>query len=150
MQIQSIMAGLAGESKFLQSKVLAAMRNIFKVAQENGLVARSPVSSTLKTTPEKEPLTKEESLILLNKVQNARARTFLLIALHTGMRRGEIFLPEHVEADRAGAAGYARHRAHFEAHLHYQTLRGRSGHQGDPVSGGTQHHRHDAEGLYPL
>ncbi len=94
MQIQSIIASPSGKSNSLQSKVLVAMRNIFNVAQENGLIVRSPVSSTLKptgkTTQEKKTLTVEESPLLLNKVQNTRARTFLLIALHTGMRRGEI------------------------------------------------------------
>lgn len=74
MQIQALMAGLSGKSNSLQSKVLIHLRSIFTVAIENGLVAKSPVSSTL----------------LLNRVKDIRARTFLLIALHTGMRRGEI------------------------------------------------------------
>lgn len=94
MQIQSIMAGLSDKSNSLQSKVLVNLRSIFNAAHENGLVARSPVSSMLKptgkTTQEKETLTAKESQILLDRVQNTRARTFLLIGLHTGMRRGEI------------------------------------------------------------
>ena len=44
MQIQSIIASPSGKSNSLQSKVLVAMRNIFNVAQENGLIVRSPVS----------------------------------------------------------------------------------------------------------
>ncbi|MBQ9346751.1 MAG: site-specific integrase [Oscillibacter sp.] len=94
LQIQAIMAGLSGKSNSLQAKVLVSLRSIFKAAQENGLVARSPVSSTLKaggkTTQEKVALTPSESRLLLDRVENPRARTFLLIALHTGMRRGEI------------------------------------------------------------
>lgn len=94
MQIQSIMAGLSGKSNSLQSKVLVSLRSIFNAVHENGLIACSPVSSMLKptgkTTQEKETLTAKESQILLEKVQNTRARTFLLTALHTGMRRGEI------------------------------------------------------------
>ena len=93
MQIQSIMAGLSGKSNSLQSKVLVSLRSIFNVAHENGLIARSPVSSMLKptgkTTQEKETLTATECQVLWNKVKNTRARTFLLIGLHTGMRRGE-------------------------------------------------------------
>lgn len=47
MQIQAIMSGLVGKSNSLQSKVLINLRSIFKVAQENGLIVRSPVSSML-------------------------------------------------------------------------------------------------------
>lgn len=94
MQIQALMAGLAGKSNSLQSKVLIHPRGIFTVAMENGLVAKSPVSSMLKAggkrTEEKIALTPEESQFLLERVTDIRARTFLLIALHTGMRRGEI------------------------------------------------------------
>ena len=94
MHIQAIMAGLSGKSNSLQSKVLINLRSIFKVAQENGLIAKSPISSMVKPggakTPEKEALTAQESHLLLDRVKNPRARTFLLIALHTGMRRGEI------------------------------------------------------------
>ena len=94
MQIQALMAGLAGKSNSLQSKVLIHLRSIFTAAMENGLVSKSPVSSMLKPsgnrTEEKVALTPEESALLLDKVKDVRARTFLLIALHTGMRRGEI------------------------------------------------------------
>lgn len=94
MQIQLVMNRLSGKSYSLQSKVLVILRNIFKVAQENGLILRSPVSSMLKAggrkAEEKIPLTPEQSRLLLERVTNKRARTFLLIALHTGMRRGEI------------------------------------------------------------
>jgi len=88
------MASLSNKSNSLQSKVLVNMRSIFNAAQENGLVAKSPVSAMLKPggkrTPEKETLTPQESQMLLDRVTNPRARTFLLTALHTGMRRGEI------------------------------------------------------------
>ena len=94
MQIQAIMAGLAKKSASLQSKVLINLRSIFKVAQENGLVVRSPVSSMLKPggkkTQEKAALTPQESEKLLTRVRNRRAKTFLMIALNTGLRRGEI------------------------------------------------------------
>lgn len=94
MQIQALMAGLAGKSNSLQSKVLIHLRSIFTVAMENGLVAKSPVSCMLKAggkrAEEKTALTPEESSLLLEQVKDIRARTFLLIALHTGMRRGEI------------------------------------------------------------
>lgn len=43
-----------------------------------------------KRTAEKVALTPQESDLLLQRVKNERAYTFLLIALQTGMRRGEI------------------------------------------------------------
>ena len=43
-----------------------------------------------KRTEEKVALTPEEGALLLKRVKDVRARTFLLIALHAGMRRGEI------------------------------------------------------------
>ena len=88
------MARLSDKSNSLQAKALVHLRSIFKAAEENGLVAKSPVSSMLKAngkaTPEKTALTPQESQALLERVENHRAKTFLLTALHTGMRRGEI------------------------------------------------------------
>ena len=94
MQIQAIMASVSDKSNSLQSKILVLLRNIFRAAQDNGLIAKSPVSTMLKPagkkTQEKVALTPQESRLLLERVTNPRAKTFLLIALHTGMRRGEI------------------------------------------------------------
>lgn len=92
--LSGLMAALSSKSKSLQSKVLAILRNIFCIAQENGLVAKSPVSVMLraggKKTQEKLALTPEESELLLSRIKNKRAKTFAMIALNTGMRRGEI------------------------------------------------------------
>lgn len=115
MQIQAIMAGLAGKSNSLQSKVLINLRSIFKAAQENGLVAKSPVSSMLKPsgkkTVEKEALNAQERQVLLERVKNSRARTFLLIALHTGMRRGEIVGLQWEDIDFKKKVIHVRHNA---------------------------------------
>ena len=115
MQIQAIMATMSDKSNSLQSKVLASLRSIFKAAQENGLVAKSPVSSMLKAggkkTPEKIALTVAESQLLLDRVSNPRARTFLLIALHTGMRRGEIAGLRWDDVDFKTKVIHVRHNA---------------------------------------
>ena len=58
-----------------------------------------------------ETLTVEESLILLDKVQNPRARTFLLTALHTGMRRGEILGLQWKDIDFKAKVIHVRHNA---------------------------------------
>lgn len=115
MQIQSIMAGLSGKSNSLQSKVLVNLRSIFNSAHENGLIARSPVSNMLKptgkATQEKESLTAKESQFLLERVKNTRARTFLLIALHSGMRRGEILGLQWKDIDFQEKVIHVRHNA---------------------------------------
>ncbi|MCF2665358.1 site-specific integrase, partial [Oscillibacter valericigenes] len=115
MQIQAIMATMSDKSNSLQSKVLVTLRSIFKAAQENGLVAKSPVSSMLKAggkkTPEKVALTVAESQLLLERVSNPRARTFLLIALHTGMRRGEIAGLRWDDVDFKKKVIHVRHNA---------------------------------------
>ena len=115
MQIQAIMAGLSGKSNSLQSKVLMNLRSIFSAAQDNGLVARSPVSNMLKptgnVTQEKTTLTLLESQLLLERVENIRAKTFLLIGLHSGMRRGEILGLQWKDIDFEEKVIHVRHNA---------------------------------------
>lgn len=115
MQIQAIMAGLAGKSNSLQAKVLMNLRSIFNVAAENGLIAKSPVSTMLKptgkTTQEKGTLTAGECNTLLTRVQNTRARTFVLTALHTGMRRGEILGLQWKDIDFKKKVIHVQHNA---------------------------------------
>lgn len=91
------------------------LRSIFKAAQENGLVAKSPVSSMLKPggrkTAEKAALTPQEGRLLVERVKNPRASTFLLIALHTGMRRGEILGLMWEDIDFEAKVIHVRHNA---------------------------------------
>lgn len=118
MQIQALMVGLSGKSNSLQSKVLAYLRDIFKVAEENGLVAKSPVSDRIKAggkeTEEKQPLTPDEAKLLLEKVTNPRARMFLLLCLHTGARRGEALALRYEDIDFEHKIVHIRHNAIVE------------------------------------
>ena len=94
MHIQLFITSLSGKSKSLQDKCIRIVKNIFDSAVDNGMIPRSPVSrsdrATAENSPEEEPLTDEQSLALLNAVDGTRAYIFCLLALSTGMRRGEI------------------------------------------------------------
>lgn len=145
MQIQALMAGLAGKSNSLQSKVLIHLRSIFTVAMENGLIAKSPVSSMLKAggkrTEEKVALTPEESRLLLERVRDIRARTFLLIALHTGMRRGEILGLMWDDIDFQEKVIHVRHNAIIKenATTISDDLKTKAGRRDIPMSGELEH-----------
>lgn len=94
MHIQLFITSLSGKSKSLQDKCIRIVKNIFDSAVDNGMIPRSPVSrsdrATAENSPEEEPLTDEQALALLSAVDGTRAYIFCLLALSTGMRRGEI------------------------------------------------------------
>ena len=94
MQIQLILGNLSGQSKSLNDKAIQILRGIFNAAVDNNLIAKSPVPLRLRSggiaTKEKAALTVEQSRQLLNAVFGTRAYLFCLIALQTGLRRGEI------------------------------------------------------------
>jgi integrase len=81
-------------SKSVQGKCLQHAKSIFTAAEDNGLIAKSPVSKLDRAggedTTEEEPLSNEQAKRLLEAVYGTRAYGFCLIALTTGMRRGEI------------------------------------------------------------
>lgn len=94
LHIQFFIASMEGLSKSVQTKCVQMVRSIFISAQENGLIAVSPVRKDHRpggeTAEEEVPLTNEQARALLQAVRNNRAYTFCLLALSTGMRRGEI------------------------------------------------------------
>lgn len=117
MQIQLIVASLAKSSKSLNDKVTQILRGVFNAAVDNHLIAKSPVPTKIKSkgikTKEKTALTVEQSERLLDAVRGTRAFLFCLIALQTGMRRGEIcgLMWEDVNLDRQVI--HVRHNAVF-------------------------------------
>ena len=94
MQIQIIMAAITNKSKTLNNQVLQALRGVCDTAVDNGLLLKSPIPGKLRVggipTKEKTALTPEQSQRLLDAIKGTRAYLFCLIALQTGMRRGEI------------------------------------------------------------
>lgn len=94
MHIQMFLSSLDGSSKSLQAKCLQIVKGVLASAVDNGLIAKTPVSSRDKAggTPTKamKPLTAVQAKELLENLRGKRPYLFVLIALSTGMRRGEI------------------------------------------------------------
>ena len=117
MQIQLIVASLAKNSKSLNDKVIQILRGVFNAAVDNNLIAKSPVPTKIESkgvrTKEKTALTADQSKRLLDAVSSTRAYLFCLIALQTGMRRGEIcgLMWEDVDLDKQII--HVRHNAVF-------------------------------------
>lgn len=106
LQVQMFTASISHLSKSTQQMCLQNARAIFDVAVENDVIEKSPFSRTIKPSAEKseEPiaLTNTEAKALLEAVRGTRAHLFCLIALSTGMRRGEILglMWEDIDWDR--------------------------------------------------
>ena len=106
MQIQMIVSSLTGKSKSLNDKVIQILRGVFNAAVDNNLIAKSPVPTKISSrgirTKEKTALTADQSKRLLDAVSGTRAYLFCLIALQTGMRRGEIcgLMWEDIDLDK--------------------------------------------------
>lgn len=95
MQIQLFMQSLSGKSRSTQNKCIQIVRSIFRTAEDNGLILKSPVRSDVKPVgaprvQSPDALTNDQARRLLQAVQGTGAYLFCLVALTTGMRRGEI------------------------------------------------------------
>lgn len=94
VHIQLFISSLDGYSKSLQTKCISLVRNILRSAAEDGEIIASPMRKEDRATAddpaEEEPLTNDQARALLNALVGTQAYTFCLLALSTGMRRGEI------------------------------------------------------------
>jgi integrase len=92
--IQMFLNAIAYLSRSSQKKCWQMMQGILASAQDDGLISRIPVKRTDKISGAaetvEEPLTVEQSNALLHALEGTRAYGFCLIALSTGLRRGEI------------------------------------------------------------
>lgn len=101
----------------LNNHIYPFLRDVFNAAVDNNLIAKSPVPTKIKSkgvrTKEKTALTADQSKRLLDAVSSTRAYLFCLIALQTGMRRGEIcgLMWEDIDLDKQII--HVRHNAVF-------------------------------------
>ena len=117
MHIQMFLTSLGDTSKSLQAKCFQIVKGVLASASDNGLIAKSPVSSTDKAggrpTKEKKPLTAKQSKELLENLEGKRPYAFVLIALSTGMRRGEILGLMWEDVDLENNIIHVRHNLAF-------------------------------------
>lgn len=117
LQFQLILGNLSGQSKSLNDKAIQILRGIFNAAVDNNLIAKSPVLLRLRSggiaAKEKAALTVEQSRQLLNAVFGTWAYLFCLIALQTGLRRGEICGLMWSDIDFDAQIIHVRHNAIF-------------------------------------
>ena len=93
--IRMVMQKCSHFGRGTQEKVLSALRNIFALAaDEDNLILRSPVPSTLKpqgeSSKETEPLTPEQEQELLRVTEGTSVGYMVRLLLGTGLRRGEM------------------------------------------------------------
>lgn len=94
IHIQGFLSSIGHLSASTQKKCFDAAKAIFRAAEDNGLIYKSPIKSTDHPggpPPKKiEPLTSAQAKQLLRAVEGTRAWFFCLLALSTGLRRGEM------------------------------------------------------------
>lgn len=94
MHIQLFLGGIASLSQSTQKKCWDILSGIFRTAMDNGLILKSPIRKEDRPSGEApeavEALSREQAKALLDAVKGLRVYTFCLIALTTGLRRGEI------------------------------------------------------------
>lgn len=91
VQVKQVMNAVAGYSEDLQRKVLNTMRQLFREARHNHLMAEDPTEG-IKITPHAEDerikfLTQEQQEALMQNVTEPRAKVFCALCLYAGLRR---------------------------------------------------------------
>lgn len=119
MHIQLFLGSLSEKSKSVQAKCIQILNGIFRTATDNGVILKSPVTQEAKPKGEApktvEPLTREQSKALLDAVRGCKVYGFCLIALTTGLRRGEILGLMWEDIDLVAGTLTVRHNKTFPA-----------------------------------
>ena len=92
--IQDLLNKYQGRSHSCNRKLLQALRGMFSLAVENGMISKTPVLERFKAggvpTPEKLALTPQQASELVKLLEGSNAELFVRLGLETGMRRGEL------------------------------------------------------------
>lgn len=82
-----------GKSAATQAKVYQLMVSIFKVAEENGIIYKSPMTSTVKPegrkSKKRHALSEAQTEALRSAVRGCDIEPFVVLVLATGLRKGE-------------------------------------------------------------
>ena len=154
MHLQIFLNGIADYSNSLQAKCVQIVKAIFRTATTNRLISVSPVDpDTFKaggdTSPEVQPLTLEQTKRLLDAVRGTRAYTFCLLALTTGLRRGELLglMWEDIDLDEAHPMIHVRHNKAIPANKAdapvTELLKTEAASRNIPLPAGTARHLRD-------
>lgn len=94
MHVQMFITERANLSKGYARLVLTITRAIFRAAERDSIIPKSPCHGGEKAigraTEVREPLTDDQMLDLLAELEDTQAGLFCLLALTTGLRRGEL------------------------------------------------------------
>ena len=92
--IQNVLSQFPDKSLIDNRRQLNALRGMFALAVENGMIAKSPVLPRFKAvgreTVGHNALTPEQAEQLLNALKDTRSYLFVWTGLKTGLRRGEL------------------------------------------------------------
>jgi len=117
MHVQLFLGSVSHYSQSTQEKCFRNFRSVMASAADDGLIVKSPVRDddhiTANPPEETEPLTDEQARALLTSLEGTRAYTFCLLALSTGMRRGEILGLMWEDVDWAHNLIHVRHNKAF-------------------------------------